>query len=158
MVPLASCCDVIMILIPLPVKYRIAETCRKVLCKFEVNQTYSSRVTTIFVPAPQFLKTVPVPWYLWALMMSKPPEPASGSGIFVQAPLNVPMPAYDWNAPDQIQESWLFKCQFTSWKKICWIIRWGGLPSLHPGQGRVYCHGLLDANWSCRQKWCWEVS
>ena len=36
-------------------------------------------------------------------------------------------------------------------------VRWGALPSLHPWQGRVCCHGLLDAHWSCRQKWCWEV-
>ena len=26
--------------------------------------------------------------------------------------------------------------------------RWGGLPSLHPWQGRVCCHGLLNAHWS----------
>ena len=37
-------------------------------------------------------------------------------------------------------------------------IRWGGLPSLYPWQGRVCCHGLLDAHWSCRQKICWESS
>ena len=29
---------------------------------------------------------------------------------------------YDWNAPNQMWGFWLFKCQFTSWKKICQII------------------------------------
>ena len=53
--------------------------------------------------------------------MSTPPGSTFGSGIVVQAPINVPMPTYDWNAPDQMREIWLFKHQFISWKKICWI-------------------------------------
>ena len=55
-------------------------------------------------------------------MMSTPQESASGSGIVVQAPINVPLPTYDWNAPDQMQEFQLFKQQFASWKKICQIM------------------------------------
>ena len=51
--------------------------------------------------------------------MSTPPK--SGSGIAVQAPINVPLPTYDWNALDQMQEFQLFKHQFTSWK-ICQIM------------------------------------
>ena len=31
-------------------------------------------------------------------------------------------------------------------------VRWDGLPSLHPWQGKVCCLGLLDAHWSGRQK------
>ena len=34
--------------------------------------------------------------------MSTPPE--SDSGIVVQAPINVSLQTYDWNAPDQMQE------------------------------------------------------
>ena len=37
-------------------------------------------------------------------MMSTPPESASGSGIVVQAPINVALPTYDWNAPYQMGE------------------------------------------------------
>ena len=36
--------------------------------------------------------------------MSTPPESASGSGNVLQAPIKVPLPTYDWNAPDQIWE------------------------------------------------------
>ena len=54
--------------------------------------------------------------------MSTPPESGSGSGIIVQAPINVPLPTYDWNAPDQMWEFQLFKCQLTPWKKIHQII------------------------------------
>ena len=52
--------------------------------------------------------------------MSAPLEP--GSGIVVQAPINVPLLTYDWNVPDQMWELWLFKHQFTSWKTICQIM------------------------------------
>ena len=54
--------------------------------------------------------------------MSTPPRSASGSGIVVQAPIHVPLPTYDWNAWHQMWESWLFKHEFTSWKKICQIM------------------------------------
>ena len=36
--------------------------------------------------------------------MMSTPESASGSGIVVQASINVPLPTYDWNAPDQMSE------------------------------------------------------
>ena len=36
--------------------------------------------------------------------MSTPPESASNSGIVAQAPINVPLPTYDWNAQDQLGE------------------------------------------------------
>ena len=52
--------------------------------------------------------------------MSTPLE--SGSGIVVQAPINVPLPTYDCYAPDQMWEFQLFKHQFTSWKEICQIM------------------------------------
>ena len=55
---LASRCDVFVSLTPMPVYHSIADTLRKVLCKFEVNWTNGSRVIAIFVPAPQFLTTV----------------------------------------------------------------------------------------------------
>ena len=41
--------------------------------------------------------------------MSTPPGAGFGPGIVVQAPLNVPLPAYGWNAPDQMQEFQLLK-------------------------------------------------
>ena len=50
--------------------------------------------------------------------MFMPLGSASGPRIVVQAPINVPLPTYDWNAPGQMQEFWLFKYEFTSWKKI----------------------------------------
>ena len=34
------------------------------------------------------------------------PEP-----VICQTPLNVPLPTYDWNVPDQMHEFRLFKCQ-----------------------------------------------
>ena len=54
--------------------------------------------------------------------MSTPPESGPGSEIVVQAPINVHLPTYDWNAPDQMQEFQLFKPQFISRKNICWIM------------------------------------
>ena len=53
--------------------------------------------------------------------MSTPPGSGSGSGIVVQAPINVALPTYDWNAPDQMSIFLLFKHQYTSWK-IWWIM------------------------------------
>ena len=35
-------------------------------------------------------------------MMSTPPESGPGSGIVVQAPINVPLPTYNWNEPHQM--------------------------------------------------------
>ena len=49
MSPLAPHCDVIMTLTPLPVLHNIADTLRKVLCKFEINPTDSSQDIAIFV-------------------------------------------------------------------------------------------------------------
>ena len=139
-----------MILTPMPVYYSITDTPRKVMCKFEVNQTNGSRVITFFVPAPQFLTTVT--WCLWPLMMSTPPESASGSRIVVQAPINVLLLTYDWNAQDQMWEFRLFKHQFHILEEdLPDHVKWGGLPSLHPWHRGVCCHGLLDALWSCRQ-------
>ena len=53
--------------------------------------------------------------------MSTPPGSDSGSGIAVQTPINVPLPTFDWNAPDQMREFQMFKHQFISLKKICQI-------------------------------------
>ena len=115
---LVSCCDTIMILTLMPVHHSIVDTLRKVLNKFEVNQTNISRVIAI-----HSCTSVPHNCYLLtANKMSTPPESASGSGIVVQVPINVPLPMYDQNAPDQMQEFQMFKCQFTSWKKICQIM------------------------------------
>ena len=35
--------------------------------------------------------------------------------VIYQAPINVPLPTYDWNAADQMCEFWLFKCQLDTW-------------------------------------------
>ena len=45
----------------------------------------------------------------------------SGSWTVVQIPINVSQQTYDWNAPDQRRGFYLFRHQFTSWKKIHWI-------------------------------------
>ena len=37
--------------------------------------------------------------------MSTPAGSGSGSGIVVQVPINVTLPTYDWNAPDQMREN-----------------------------------------------------
>ena len=55
MVHLASHHDVTLTPILMPVYPSIADTLRKLLCKYQVNLTNSSRVTAIFVPASQFL-------------------------------------------------------------------------------------------------------
>ena len=40
--------------------------------------------------------------YITISCMHQFTPPESGSGIVVQAPINVPLPTYDWNAPDQM--------------------------------------------------------
>ena len=96
--------------------HSIADTLRKVLCKFEVSWSSSSRVIGHFVPAP----VLPNCHLVTINQMSTPPESGSGSGIDMQASINVAVPTYDWNAPDQMWDFQLFKSQFTSWKKIHW--------------------------------------
>ena len=85
----------------------------------------SGQLDKWFKSCGSFCTSTPVPHncylVLWALMMSSPPESAFGSGIVIQGPINVPLPTYDWNAPDQMWEFQIFKCQITSWKKIHWI-------------------------------------
>ena len=56
--PLASCHDVTMILMLMPVHLSIADTFRKGMCNFEVNPGNGSRVIAIFIPVPQFHTTV----------------------------------------------------------------------------------------------------
>ena len=45
---------------------------------------------------------------------SATPEP-----VIYQAPINVTLPTYDWNAPDQRHEFRLFKCQLDTWFQLC---------------------------------------
>ena len=46
----------------------------------------------------------------------------------------MPLSTYGWNVPDEMQEFQMFKHQFTSWKKICWIhqMRWSTFSSSMP--------------------------
>ena len=41
--------------------------------------------------------------------------------VLCQAPVNVPLPTYDQNAADQMQEFHLFKCQLETWFRLCKI-------------------------------------
>ena len=41
--------------------------------------------------------------------------------ILCQTPVNVPLPTYDWNVTDQMQEYHLFKCQLETWFRLCKI-------------------------------------
>ena len=52
--------------------------------------------------------------------MSKP-TPSASTPVPCQAPVNVPLPTYDWNVADQMWEFWLFKCQLDTWFWICKI-------------------------------------
>ena len=51
--------------------------------------------------------------------MSKPTLSASTSAapepVIYQAPINVPLPTYDWNKADQMHEFRLFKFQLDTW-------------------------------------------
>ena len=46
---------------------------------------------------------------------------ATPAPVIYQAPINVPLPTYDWNAADQMHEVRLFKCQLDTWIQICKI-------------------------------------
>ena len=54
--------------------------------------------------------------------MSVPTSSASTSDtpapVIYQAPIIVPLPTYDWNAPDQMYEFKLFKCQLDTWFQL----------------------------------------
>ena len=47
--------------------------------------------------------------------------PATPAPVLCQAPINVPLPIYDWNAPDQMCKFRLFKCQLDTWFQLCKI-------------------------------------
>ena len=49
---------------------------------------------------------------------STPDTPAP---VLYQAPVNVPLPTYDWNVADQMCEFHLFKCQLDTWLWLCKI-------------------------------------
>ena len=44
---------------------------------------------------------------------SATPEP-----LIYQAPINVPLPIFDWNVPDQMHEYRLFNCQLDTWFQL----------------------------------------
>ena len=54
--------------------------------------------------------------------MSVPTSLASTSAtpapVIYQAPINVPLPTYDWNVADQMHEFRLFKYQFDTWIQL----------------------------------------
>ena len=47
--------------------------------------------------------------------MSVPTSSATPELVMYQAPINVPLPTYDWNAADHMYEFRLFKCQLDTW-------------------------------------------
>ena len=97
---LASHCDANVALTPMPVHLSIADTHRKLLCKFQVHLTNSSRVTAILYlhPSPSQLLEMLTPMNTLNVYTTS----ISCSGIVVQAPINVPLLTYNWNAPDQM--------------------------------------------------------
>ena len=57
--------------------------------------------------------------------MSVPTLSASTSAtpapVIYQAPVNMPLPTYDWNVADQMHEFRLFKCLLNTWIQLCKI-------------------------------------
>ena len=101
----------------------VGHTLIYILSKFEVNWTNSFQDTAIFVFLPCFPDlTIIWPSSVWK-MASAPASLASmaATTILCQAPVNVPLPTYDWNAADQMQEFHLFKCQLETWFRLCKI-------------------------------------
>ena len=41
--------------------------------------------------------------------------PTTTAPVIYQAPINVPLPTYDWNVADQMHGFRLFKCQLDKW-------------------------------------------
>ena len=46
---------------------------------------------------------------------------ATPAPVIYQAPINVPLPTYDWNVPEQMDEFRLSKCQLDTWFWLCKI-------------------------------------
>ena len=82
---------------------QLGETHRKVLCKFESNLIDGFWDIIIFVSPSLFFWTMSGP-------TSSAPTP-----VLCQAPVNVPLPTYDWNVADQMWGFWLFKSQLDTW-------------------------------------------
>ena len=120
------------------------------LCKFEVNQTNSSRVTAILSlhPSSSKLYLLPVSTHdvyttticLWFWNC------CPGSNKCVPANLWLECTRSDVGILTAQASMHILE------EDLLDHVRWGGLPSLHPWQGRVCWHGLLEAHWSCRQK------
>ena len=53
-------------------------------------------------------------------MASEPTSLVStpATAVLCQAPVNVQLPTYYWNAADQMQEFCLFKCQLETWFRL----------------------------------------
>ena len=58
-------------------------------------------------------------WNMASALTSSASMPATS--VLCQAPVNVPLPTYDWNVGDQMQEFSLFKCQLETWFWLCKI-------------------------------------
>ena len=82
--------------------------------KFELNWTDGFWDTAIFVSSPYFSDLT------IENMASEPTSSASmpTTPFLCQAPVNVPLPTYDWNVADQMQEFHLFKFQLETWFRL----------------------------------------
>ena len=89
------------------------------LFKFELNQTNGCQDIAICVhPCHSDLTAQ----FFWTMLVPTPPATSLASTpatpVLCQAPVNVPLPTYDWNVADQMQEFCLFKCQFETWFRL----------------------------------------
>ena len=73
---------------PMPVHHSIADILIKLLCKFQVNLSNSSRVIAFFVPAPSSHNC----YQIHVNIMSTLPGSASGSGLLLRLQLMCPYP------------------------------------------------------------------
>ena len=53
-----------------------------------------------------------------SVLTSSASMPATPAPVLCEAPINVPLPTYDWNAADQMHEFRLFKCQLDTWFQL----------------------------------------
>ena len=61
------------------------------------------------------------PLFFWTMLVPTSSASMPATSVLCQIPVNVPVPTYDWNMTDQMQEFCLFKCQLDTWFWFCKI-------------------------------------
>ena len=82
--------------------------------------------------------------FFWTMSVLTSLASMPATPVLCQAPVNVPLPTYNWNVADQMQEFWLFKCQLETWFRLCKIKAEECLDYLlHHGKGELCSYGPL---------------